>query len=237
MSIILLHSKYSESCKQLLNALGSLQLPFQIQTLSVDNKIVKDRIRKSALDIKQVPCLLVTNKEGQLEKYEAGMAFQWFNNLMQQMRPPPPPPQHQPPPPPPPRQMRRTPVVEDLTDQQEYEIEPEEEDDFARPPPPEIKKKTKSTKKGGGKKATFIEEIPLDDTDNDLMGNEPSATEVIDEPPNIKDQMEEEREEMSRNMRSRNNKKKQSNGILQMAQEMQKSREAIEPKNKQIYDN
>ena len=69
MRQILLYSKYSANCKQLLDAMDKLGA--NISTICIDNKEVRNRIiGDKRLNVRVVPTLLALYDTGVVEKYE-----------------------------------------------------------------------------------------------------------------------------------------------------------------------
>lgn len=100
--VILLYSKYSESCQNLFDLVRNSGVDFSfLQSLCVDNDQVRKRVQGGKMDITKVPCLLQIFPNGTVEKYEGNHAVNWFQTTIAKSRPPPPPPPQLPPPPPP----------------------------------------------------------------------------------------------------------------------------------------
>ena len=78
--IILLFSKYSKQCVKLLKKTKSIS---EIRPIPVDNKAIRKRVLKdSQLNINIVPCILVVNATGIIEKYEGMKAFEWIEEYL-----------------------------------------------------------------------------------------------------------------------------------------------------------
>ena len=83
---VLLFSKYSNTCKKLMDTINNGKLNMNFNYLCIDNKDVRNRITTSSeIDIKNVPCLLVINEQsGSIDKYEGQDSFIWVNDIIQQ---------------------------------------------------------------------------------------------------------------------------------------------------------
>lgn len=101
---VLVYSKFSQSCKQLISIIEQVQqngLDFMsatgLQTLCIDNDKVRKRILNNPdIDVQKVPCILVVYSNGNVEKYDGGFAFNWVSAALQQITPPPAEPQPKP---------------------------------------------------------------------------------------------------------------------------------------------
>ena len=98
---VLLYSKYSPSCQNLMELMESSNVNFKniisLQTLCVDNEKVRERIKQNRqFDITSVPCILLIYPDGGIEKYDGINHIQWVNQMITKHSPQPP----QPPPPP-----------------------------------------------------------------------------------------------------------------------------------------
>lgn len=94
---VLLYSKYSQNSKRFLDLVKTSSVDFtntvQLNPLCIDNKKVRSKVLGSKkLEIKTVPCVLITYPDGGVEKYEGGTAFKWVEDIITQLTPPPPPP-------------------------------------------------------------------------------------------------------------------------------------------------
>ena len=84
---ILLYSKYSSNSKKLIDYISNsgVDLPnlLNLQTICVDNEEIRKKIINAThIGIKSVPCLLLTYKDGGLEKYEGLKVFNWFEEVL-----------------------------------------------------------------------------------------------------------------------------------------------------------
>lgn len=84
-NIIFLYSKYSNHCNKIYNEIVNNSLQF-INTLCIDNKNVRQRIKKSMYQIKYVPCFLNVYKEGNVEKFEGEQAVKWFDEIIKNIQ-------------------------------------------------------------------------------------------------------------------------------------------------------
>lgn len=94
---LLLYSKYSDVCKFFFGLLENSKISelLKLQFLAVDNKEVRKSVKKSALGITHVPCLLIFYANGTVEKYDGNRLFDWFRNITAKFAPLPPPPPKQ----------------------------------------------------------------------------------------------------------------------------------------------
>ena len=83
---VLLFSKYSNTCKKLMDTINNGDLNLNFNYLCIDNKDIRNKIvTSSEIDIKNVPCLLVINEQsGSIDKYEGQDSFIWVNDIIQQ---------------------------------------------------------------------------------------------------------------------------------------------------------
>lgn len=85
--ILLIYSKYSNVCKQILQSLQVKPLQF-IQTLCIDNKSNREKVLStSKLDIKVVPTILVLLENGTVEKYDGIHALNWIEQAQEHFLP------------------------------------------------------------------------------------------------------------------------------------------------------
>lgn len=92
---VLLYSKYSQLCTQLLNDLEiapvNLQIAARLRPVCIDNEKVRNQIYKSAnINVSVLPCVLLVYAHGGVEKYEGETAFQWADETIRKFLPPPP---------------------------------------------------------------------------------------------------------------------------------------------------
>lgn len=89
---ILLYSKYSHQCKKYMNMINQsadFVSKIDLKTVCIDNEEVRKRIVNSKkIGITSVPCILVVYKDGGVEKYEGGTAFEWAEELIRKFTPP-----------------------------------------------------------------------------------------------------------------------------------------------------
>ena len=91
---VLLYSKYSPMSNKLITALEScpvnLSTTVGLSPVCVDNNSVREQIlTANKIDISTVPCVLIVYRNGGVEKYEGGNAFQWFDETVRKYIPPP----------------------------------------------------------------------------------------------------------------------------------------------------
>jgi hypothetical protein len=89
---VLLYSKYSDCCKKLFQTIENFGLDIKsvinIKNLCIDNKIVRNRIKQNnQMEITKVPVILTILPDGVVEKYEGEQAFQWIEGIFQQLQP------------------------------------------------------------------------------------------------------------------------------------------------------
>lgn len=84
-NIIFLYSKYSTGCTKLLADISKYSLKF-ITPLCIDNKLIRNRIKKSMYQIKQVPCVLITYPQGNIEKFEGEQSIKWFDEIVKNVQ-------------------------------------------------------------------------------------------------------------------------------------------------------
>jgi len=84
-NIIFLYSKYSTGCTKLLGDISKYSLKF-ITPLCIDNKLIRSRIKKSMYQIKQVPCVLITYPQGNIEKFEGEQSIKWFDEIVKNVQ-------------------------------------------------------------------------------------------------------------------------------------------------------
>jgi hypothetical protein len=75
---VLIYSKFSHSCQELLTVLDQNDIGIDFNLLSIDDKAMRDRIMKDKrFNIKFVPCILNVNQlSGVVSQYEADKAFE-----------------------------------------------------------------------------------------------------------------------------------------------------------------
>jgi|UniRef100_A0A6C0J432 hypothetical protein len=81
---IILYSKYSNSCTQLIQMLNSypvdLESNLNLSLVCIDNENIRKQILRSKnIKINTVPCLLFISTNGEVNLYENDTVFQWFN--------------------------------------------------------------------------------------------------------------------------------------------------------------
>jgi hypothetical protein len=91
---VLLYSKYSSVCKNLMNTIQTSGVDFaaklSLQTLCIDNKEIRNRILKNQqIQVTTVPCLLLIFPDGGIEKYDGAHVFEWVEGIIRQHAPSP----------------------------------------------------------------------------------------------------------------------------------------------------
>ena len=81
MNKICLYSKYSPNSKKLLDIMKKNLN--DISYICVDNDFVRNRIKNNKnIIVNYVPCILIINQNGIVEKYEGEHAFSWGKSLL-----------------------------------------------------------------------------------------------------------------------------------------------------------
>lgn len=91
---ILLYSKYSNTCTNMLSALQECPVSNQIglRPICIDNEQIRSRIMKAKkIEIKIVPCILIVHThgtaQGTIEKYEGENAIEWVEERIKLLMP------------------------------------------------------------------------------------------------------------------------------------------------------
>lgn len=92
---VLLYSKYSQLCTELLNDLEvapvNLQIVARLRPICIDNEKVRNQIYKCTnISIVALPCILLVYGHGGVEKYEGETAFEWADQTIRKFMPKPP---------------------------------------------------------------------------------------------------------------------------------------------------
>lgn len=173
---VFLYSKYSQSSKQLNDAMQRSGVDFfgklGLQPLCVDNPKVRERIRNNeSIDVTTVPCVLIIFTDGGVEKYEGPHAFQWVQAMAERYAPPPPPP-------PPPRPVQAPEVPRQVQQREEPEsVQPRPQQGSKRPrmkkirqeqdippdPRPVPRAAPRNPPPEPGQGATPIDDVPIDE--------------------------------------------------------------------------
>jgi len=87
---ILLYSKYSNHCTNLIDLIQQSKLDFStLQLLCIDNEKVRQRIQKDdKIQVTTVPCILDIFSTGIIEKYDNISAFNWVNSIISKFNQP-----------------------------------------------------------------------------------------------------------------------------------------------------
>jgi hypothetical protein len=86
ISNVLLYSKFSDACRMFMDGLNRVpEFKKTFNTICIDNKEVRERIvQNEKLNVKQVPCLLrIHESNGYVELFEGDKAFQILNSYIQ----------------------------------------------------------------------------------------------------------------------------------------------------------
>jgi hypothetical protein len=85
---ILLYSKFSDSCKSLINMLRGSNLDVHFKLLCIDNKQIRSVVQKSKkFNIKSVPCILnIDRMSGIAGQYEGQKAFELVSSMIPEPR-------------------------------------------------------------------------------------------------------------------------------------------------------
>lgn len=85
---VLIYSKFSRSCQELLTILDQNDIGIDFNLLSVDDKAMRHRIMKDKrFNIKFVPCILNVNQlSGVISQYEADKAFELVYTQLQMIK-------------------------------------------------------------------------------------------------------------------------------------------------------
>ena len=89
---VLLYSKYSSTCKSLMDLIQTSGIDFtnqlSLQSLCVDNEKIRYRISKNKqIHVTTVPCLLIIYPDGGIEKYDGSHVFEWVKNIINKFTP------------------------------------------------------------------------------------------------------------------------------------------------------
>ena len=74
--IVILYSKYSPKCKDILNSFDPSN--GKVQLVCIDNIKVRNKIIKSSIDIQSVPCVIMLYDNGQYDKFEGDNVYDWI---------------------------------------------------------------------------------------------------------------------------------------------------------------
>ena len=88
--IILLYSKYSNFSKYFISTMNQSNImnKLPIKFLCVDNEKLRKRILTSKqIKIHNIPCILVVQKNGVVDKYEGTDCFLWLEDMVQKLIP------------------------------------------------------------------------------------------------------------------------------------------------------
>jgi len=170
--IVLIFSKYSELCGQLINMIQSSGVDIAGETGMVPLCIDKQKIRQKVMSDRQlgvttVPSLIIAYSDGTVEKYDGIMAVNWVQNVIQNLtamappvQQPQPTQQTQPQPVQQPQQPQQPqPQVTQIQLPQSTEISPNNQPEMINQP-----------NVPGGLQGTSIEDLPFDDDDELAQG-------------------------------------------------------------------
>jgi hypothetical protein len=228
-AILLLYSKYSETCNNLMNSLktNNINLPM-ITFFCIDNEEIRRRILASNIVINLVPCILVTYINN-IEKYEGPDALRWLDNLINQLYPPPP--IKQPPPP----HLKKAVPIDDRIDAYAPKEESEEEQEETKEEEPEERPVQVPKSK---KKVTPIDELDEKEEYADRHKNQPQPRRVkknnseYEEDENLFADEPLENRKIERSIREEGSKKQivDAHGTIAKSLELAKAREELESK-------
>lgn len=92
MLIVLVYSKYSMACTNIIRTMQQVDTLPPIDTICVDSQDAKKMVKNSRVAVKSVPTFLVFNQDGRVEVYDGISAIQFINEMIRSSMPPPPPP-------------------------------------------------------------------------------------------------------------------------------------------------
>lgn len=77
---VLLYSKFSQNCQDLISLIQQNELSVELQPICIDDKETRMRVtRDKRYNFSYVPCILLVNVSGVVEKFEANQAFEFVN--------------------------------------------------------------------------------------------------------------------------------------------------------------
>ena len=82
---VLFYSKYSQTCKQLIQEIISSGVNFDpyLQKVCVDNENIRDRIQQNdKIEVKTVPIILTVYPDGVVEKFDGEKVFEWCRSII-----------------------------------------------------------------------------------------------------------------------------------------------------------
>ena len=224
---ILLYSKYSKRCSELLNILTQNNIENIFLKLCIDNEAIRKRIKNNkSIEVNLLPCILNVYDTGVVEKFEDDYAFelvrpmimeiQNFRTLQESQQPV----QSQ-------VNKNRSQIVESIVDEGNNEDIQEEEEEIPRPPPKKSKKKLSKIEE---------EEEHEVQTENDRYKNPPKKKMMISDEHNYVEDEElfkgedpELRKEPSKTIRSNTQKTQgDQNSTLAKAKELAQMRDKLD---------
>jgi len=78
--ICVLYTKYSKESDFLLQQLPSIQ-SIKFNLICIDNKIIRDKIVNSKINIQSIPCILIIKKNGEIQIFETEKIAELLNSL------------------------------------------------------------------------------------------------------------------------------------------------------------
>lgn len=239
---VLVYSKYSATCNELLDVLKespvNLSTAIGLVTLCIDNKEIRQRIRRSKnISITMVPTILVVYKDGGAEKYEGKVkVVTWIDEMIKRIVPI----QSQQ------NQHDNYPNTQpnNYPDEQVEQVEQDEQDIQVQQPKPKhvqsrakqpkskrdkqlIQRKPQKPKVKNNKKTVSIDEL------EELTQEDSSSDNQTIEEQTIEEQTIEEKPKEVVNNQQKNASTTKANSLLAAAMAMQKEREPFEqPKRK-----
>lgn len=223
---ILLYSKYSNRCSELLNILAQNNIDNIFLKLCIDNEVIRKRVKNNkSIDVKLLPCILNVYDNGVVEKFEDDYAFEVVRPILMEIQNNRVMPNIQPP-----QQIKPRQVIHE-------EQEEEEEVEIPKPPPKKTKKLTKIVEEdeANDENETDQNNTPNQE-ENDRYKNPPKKKMMLSDEHNyvedeelFKGEQPEIRKESSKTIRSNTQKNQNDpNGTLAKAKELAQMRDRLD---------
>lgn len=218
-NVLFLYSKYSPNCNYIYDTIKKMSIDF-ITPLCIDNKTIRERVKRSMYNIKFVPCIMLIYQSGNIEKFEGEQALKWFNevvvNIIKSRQPEP---------------IQQVPVPPPMTSHPENDDE--EEEVVVVQKPKKKKKKVKIVEKVDTESENEEEFIPKKSAKGeaftsigDLLGDDTLDDEMSNKPTSIGDGLIDlDAETAAKYEDSAKKKVSQGSSILARAAELQKARD------------
>lgn len=225
-NVLFLYSKYSPNCNYIYDTIKKMSIEF-ITPLCIDNKAIRERVKRSMYNIKFVPCIMLIYQSGSIEKFEGEQSLKWFNevvvNIIKSRQPEP---------------IQQVPVQTPMISQSEEE----EEEVVVVQKPKKKKKKVKIVEKVDTESETEEEFIPKKSAKGeaftsigDLLGDDTLDDEMSNKPTSIGDGLIDlDAETAAKYEDSAKKKVSQGSSILARAAELQKARDTEDSKKQTI---